>query len=92
MDIKYSGVSSVELDMLTFTGNVKGYLLTGRAQPFLLLGAGLMRFELDDRVGLGIHEKGDGFAARFGGDVVTQGTSFSLSIRATCFQPAMRTT
>jgi hypothetical protein len=69
MDIKYSGVSSVELDMRTFTGNVKGYLLTGRAQPFLLLGAGLMHFELDDRVSLGIHEKGDDFAARFGGGV-----------------------
>jgi opacity protein-like surface antigen len=69
MDIEYSGVSSVELDMLTFTANAKGYLLTGRTQPFLLIGAGFMHFELDDRVGLGIHEKGDDFAARFGGGV-----------------------
>ncbi|MBW2289189.1 MAG: porin family protein [Deltaproteobacteria bacterium] len=49
---------------VTFTGNLKVYILKGRAQPFLLAGAGLgwEEFELD-----GWKESRTAFAARFGG-------------------------
>jgi hypothetical protein len=49
---------------VTFTGNLKVYVLKGRAQPFLLAGAGLgwEEFELDGR-----KEGETAFAARFGG-------------------------
>ncbi len=35
----------LELETLVFTTNVKGHLLTGRYQPFVLLGMGFMRME-----------------------------------------------
>jgi len=35
----------LELESLVFTNNVKGHLLTGRYQPFALLGLGFMRME-----------------------------------------------
>ena len=35
----------LELESLVFTTNVKGHLLTGRYQPFVLLGVGFMRME-----------------------------------------------
>ena len=68
-DIEFANVEFLKLETLTFTGNVKGYLLTGRIQPFLLAGAGLMHFDVKDKLGLGLREKGEGFAARFGGGV-----------------------
>jgi opacity protein-like surface antigen len=62
-------VDVLKLETLVFTGNVKGYLLTGRIQPFLLAGAGLMHFYAKDELGLGLGEKIDDFAARFGGGI-----------------------
>jgi len=35
----------LELESLVFTDNLKGHLLTGRTQPFVLLGVGFMRME-----------------------------------------------
>jgi opacity protein-like surface antigen len=35
----------LELESLVFTTNVKGHLLTGRTQPFVLVGMGFMRME-----------------------------------------------
>jgi len=35
----------LELESLVFTTNVKGHLMTGRTQPFVLLGMGFMRME-----------------------------------------------
>ena len=35
----------LELETLVFTDNLKGHLLTGRTQPFVLLGVGFMRME-----------------------------------------------
>ncbi len=36
---------TLELESLVLTTNVKGHLLTGRYQPFVLLGVGFMRME-----------------------------------------------
>ena len=68
-DIEFADVKALKLETLTLTGNVKGYLLTGRIQPFLLVGAGLMHFDAKDTLGLGVSTKGEDFAARFGGGV-----------------------
>jgi len=62
-------VTAIKLETLTFTGNVKGYLLAGRIQPFLLVGVGLMSFDAKDELGRGIRTSGEGFAARFGAGV-----------------------
>ena len=49
--------------LLAFTGNLKGYILTGRFQPFALVGVGL------NWAGGGVNGTKDesGFGARFGG-------------------------
>ena len=39
----------LELESLVFTTNAKGHLLTGRYQPFVLLGMGFMRMESKSR-------------------------------------------
>lgn len=39
----------LELESLVFTTNVKGHLMTGRYQPFVLLGLGFMRMESKTR-------------------------------------------
>jgi len=57
------------LDTMTLTGNAKFYLFTGPIQPFLLAGAGFMHFDVEDQLDLDIGDKGDSFAARFGGGV-----------------------
>ena len=67
--IEFADVEALNLETLTLTGNVKGYVLTGRVQPFLLVGVGLMHFDVKDELGLGLRAKGEGFAARFGGGV-----------------------
>jgi opacity protein-like surface antigen len=40
---------NLELESLVFTANAKGHLLTGRYQPFVLLGLGFMRMESKSR-------------------------------------------
>lgn len=77
-DLTQPGVDQlahVEYDPVVVTTNVKGYFLTGRYQPFLLLGAGAMTAEtkLRDPVGLaftGLDSESDtAFAMRFGGGI-----------------------
>jgi len=58
-----------KFETLNLTGNLKGYLLTGRIQPFLLAGGGLMHLNARDKVNLGTTSSGDAFVARFGGGV-----------------------
>jgi opacity protein-like surface antigen len=63
-------VASTTAESLIVTANAKGYLLTGRFQPFLLLGLGGMtaRTELKDSAGGSLaSQRQEGFAARFGG-------------------------
>lgn len=83
-------VASATAESLVVTANAKGYLLTGRFQPFLLVGLGGMtaKVEAKDSVGAGLtSQREDGFAARFGGGldvyatknlVVTMGVDYVL--------------
>jgi opacity protein-like surface antigen len=77
-DLTQPGVdqlAKVEYDPIVITANVKGYFLTGRYQPFLLVGAGAMTAEtkIKNPVGLaftGIDDDSDNaFAMRFGGGI-----------------------
>ena len=62
-DIDVSGLGTLEgdLETWTFTGNLKAFPLTGRAQPYVLVGIGAMGVDIDE-----VGDESD-FAARFGG-------------------------
>jgi opacity protein-like surface antigen len=68
-------LSKVRYEPLVVTANIKGYFLTGRYQPFLLVGGGVMTAErkMRDTVGLtpdeADRESDDAFAMRFGGGI-----------------------
>ncbi len=68
-------LAKVGSEPIVITANVKGYFLTGRYQPFLLAGAGVMTADvkLRDTVGLGftgLESKSENeFAMRFGGGI-----------------------
>ncbi len=62
-DLSIGGVDVFELETLAFTGNLKGYLMTGRVQPFAVLGIGLLWAELET---LGASASDTVFAVRFG--------------------------
>ena len=91
-DIKVAGIKALELETWTVTGNLKGYLLTerieaalgaGRIQPFLVVGVGLMHFDVRDKLGLEASDDGKDLAARFGGGVdiyATQNIAFYLDV------------
>jgi opacity protein-like surface antigen len=58
-----------EFETITLTGNAKGYLLTGRIQPFFLAGAGFMRVNQKEHVVSVGNRKEEAFAARFGAGI-----------------------
>lgn len=77
----------VSSEIVTFTGNLKAYLLTGRWQPFALVGVGVNWHELDDGF-TGVSEDWTDFAARFGGGIDCYLTeSISLGVNAAYILP-----
>jgi opacity protein-like surface antigen len=83
-DIEASGFGTfAEIETWTLTGNAVVYVLTGRIQPFALIGLGVMQAEVEDTVGLGVDEDEAGFAVRFGGGVdiyVTENVAVSVGV------------
>jgi opacity protein-like surface antigen len=72
--VGFGELGEMKAEPIVYTTNVKGYLLTGRYQPFLLVGAGLttVDFKLTkDNVGLGLSssESENAFTMRFGGGI-----------------------
>ena len=61
-------MEGVSLDILTLTGDLKGYLLTGRIQPYGLAGVGFMYADVEDTAFIFGFDETD-FAARLGGGV-----------------------
>lgn len=61
-----AGTEVAETTTQTVTGNLKGYLGTGRVQPYLSAGAGFLRAKSDDPVTTFQRTDTD-FALRFGG-------------------------
>lgn len=68
-NIKNDRFDVFKVETLNFFANLKGYILTGRIQPFAQVGAGLMHAKVDDKLSLNTLEGGDAFVARFGGGV-----------------------
>jgi opacity protein-like surface antigen len=67
-DIDLSGLGTfAEVESWALTGNYKWFVLTGRIQPFVLVGIGVLHAKIEDTVGLGVSESESEFAARFGG-------------------------
>ena len=66
----FGKIAGVELEPSVITANAKGHLLTGRYQPFLLVGLGVMsaKAKFRDTVGLGLaaSERFTDFTTRFG--------------------------
>jgi hypothetical protein len=80
-DIQGIAPAEAKLQGITFTGNLKAYLLTGRWQPFGLVGIGLGWQEAESTFAPTVGFTG--FAARFGGGLdfyVNQ--AFALNINA----------
>jgi hypothetical protein len=78
-------VATIDTNLLTFTGNLKAYLATGRCQPFALVGIGVTRFGIDAGV-LGSGSE-SAFGARFGGgfdyyltEILSLGTTASYVV------------
>jgi len=69
LDDGVNATEAVKFKTLALTGNLKGYLFTGRVQPFLLAGGGFLEFDARDKLNLGIKTKGEGVALRLGGGV-----------------------
>jgi opacity protein-like surface antigen len=75
------------------TTNVRGYLLTGRYQPFLLVGAGMMTVNQNLRsesvgIGLSRNQSDSGFAMRFGGGIDLYATkNFVVSLETDYVKP-----
>jgi opacity protein-like surface antigen len=59
-----NGALALDTNLLTFTGNLKAYLATGRVQPFALVGIGATRVGLAAGGGSASESA---FGARFGG-------------------------
>ena len=86
---RVDSLADVEIDPITVTANVKGFLLTGRYQPFLLLGAGAMTADVKIRNPVGLaftgvdSETENAFAMRFGGGIdvyATENAVVSLEV------------
>lgn len=65
-DVEVGGSDVATIESWIFTANGKGYLLTGRVQPYGLVGLGGMVSEVD---GGGFSDTEGDFAARLGGGV-----------------------
>jgi len=74
-------------ESLVFTDNVKGHLLTGRYQPFVLLGVGFMRMEAKARAA-SFRETNVDVAMRFGGGLDIYATKkVVVSVEASYLMP-----
>ena len=91
-EIDVLGFTVAEVDGWSLTANGKAYLLTGRIQPYALLGGGYLEGELDTS-GLGISADDNAFMWRFGGgfDIYAVGGQgqehIVLSLEATYLLP-----
>ena len=77
------------IDGMSVMGNVKGYPLTGRVQPYLLGGIGLLWLQLEDAFGAGLEDHEVGFAGHVGVGVDAYLTdNLLLNLEASYLLPA----
>jgi opacity protein-like surface antigen len=91
--VGFGEVGEYKFETIVYTTNVKGYLLTGRFQPFLLVGAGLTTLDArltKDNVGLGLSrsQNENSFTMRFGGGIDLYATkNVVVSLQADYVRP-----
>jgi outer membrane protein W len=69
-DVEVDGIKKVmALETVTATLNAKYFVLTGRLQPFVTVGIGLINFDIEEDVGSKASEFDSGPIGRFGGGV-----------------------
>ncbi len=80
MDRFNASVGGVDIDanVLAFTGNLKAYLMTGKVQPFAVVGIGVLRAELE---AFDASVSDTDFAARFGGGIDFYGSQLGKNGR-----------
>ena len=87
-DLDVLGQSALEIDGWSLTANAKGYALTGRIQPYGLLGLGTLYLNVEDQLGLGLSDDQAAFALRFGGGIDAYVTrSIVLNVEASYLLP-----
>jgi opacity protein-like surface antigen len=87
-DSELLSVKFVEHEILALTANLKVPILTGRIQPFVLAGAGLVYAKAEDTVGADLSESDTGFGIRAGGGVDVYATeNVAVSVDATYVVP-----
>jgi opacity protein-like surface antigen len=59
--------AALRVNAWSFMVNGKGYILTGKIQPFLSVGMGMIMVDVNDRGGLDLRNDDTGFALRMGG-------------------------
>jgi opacity protein-like surface antigen len=64
--IEALGTDILSIDGWSATANLKGYLLTGRIQPYGLAGIGILDLEIKDDVGAGLEADESDVLTRFG--------------------------
>jgi opacity protein-like surface antigen len=89
----FGELGELKFEPVVYTANVKGYFLTGRYQPFLLLGGGMTTVDVKltkDNVGLGLSssESENSFTMRFGGGIDLYATkNVVVSLQADYVRP-----
>ena len=86
IDTSVPGASaSLEAEAWAVTYNLKGYVLTGRAQPYAVVGGGLFNVDIDSSVG---SEDEHGFSWRLGGGLdFYQTENIVLNLEALYYLP-----
>jgi opacity protein-like surface antigen len=91
--VGFGEIAEIKFEPIVYTANFKGYLLTGRYQPFLLLGAGMTTVDAKltkDNVGLGLSssQNENSFTMRFGGGIDLYATkNVVVSLQADYVRP-----
>ena len=76
-------VDVFETTALTFTPNVRAYLMSGRFQPYFVAGGGLMWAQLEQTFAGSAEDSFTGFVFRAGGGIETylsENTAFDVGI------------
>ena len=88
----FDGSEIYDFDGWSATANVKGYVLTGQVQPYLMVGLGVLSIDAKDRLGIGLPEDETGLVGRIGGGVDYNFTETIYgSFEVSYMQPILKT-
>jgi opacity protein-like surface antigen len=82
-ELDLAGATQSEIETLGLSYNFKPYFMTGKVQPYLLVGVGILRAKFKVNPVPSISQRQTDFAARFGGGVdayVTENVALNLGV------------